>query len=86
MEVFLYTGVDRDPSSWWLTKVSRKKSDPFNSFSMVNLMGLGSTMLRWSKKCDRLGLLVEQWTCHPEGVWAGGECSFLHILHDKVCH
>ena len=45
---FLYTDVDRDPSSWWVTKVSRKESDPFDSFSMVNLI-VGSTVLRWSR-------------------------------------
>ena len=45
---FLYTDVDRGPSSWWVTKVSRKESDPFDSFSMVNLI-VGSTVLRWSR-------------------------------------
>ena len=50
---FVYTDVDRDPSSWWVT---RKESYPFDS-SMVNLIvvqpccdGPGT---------DRLGLLVE---------------------------
>ena len=45
---FLYTDVDRDPSEWWVTKVSRKASDPFDSRSIVNLI-VDSTMLRWSK-------------------------------------
>ena len=52
----LYTNVDRDPSRWWVTKLSRTTSDPFDPHSMVNLM-VGSTMLRWSKN----------WSISPSG-------------------
>jgi len=30
---FLYTLVDREPSGWWVTSVSRKESVPFFSNS-----------------------------------------------------
>ena len=87
---FVYTDVNRDPSSWWVTT---KESYPFHS-SMVNLI-VGSTVLRWSRNrstwSSGRAVNVSCRVVHvpfPEGVWvwAGAESSFLHILHDCNRH
>ena len=77
---FLYTDMDREPSAFGLTIISKKGMDPSSLSSTVNLMAGSTLLMCWSKPC----LLASLWMTKVSSTYLcqnlGGEEQYLGLF------